>query len=401
MDIVQVGPFPLSADCIRGGVESSVFGLVNELANNHVVDVFDYPRINGKDSVERKGSLTVHRYANHSNHNQDAIGRGKELLRDMVALHPDLVHIHGTGGLSGALYSAVKSYGIPVLLTVHGLLHVEKKNALYKHPSLKYLYQLFVQSRAEFKVLNEAEHVIVDTEYVAEQIKHLHSKRKISHLPWMYVVPQGIQSQYLQVSPQKATTPTILSVGSISQRKGHLLLIKAFAMVHKTIPSAKLIIAGTLTEEAYYHLLQNEIERLGLQQSIELLTNIPQEQLLEQYQKATVFALHSQEESQGIALVEAMATGLPVVSTLVGGIPFVVKNGDTGLLSKYGEIDSFASNLTELLTNENLRTKMSQSARLTAQSYAWSEIAETIETIYNRIITHFSQTGAQVFTLSV
>ena len=387
MNIVQVGPFPLSADCIRGGVESSVFGLVNELSRNHVVDVFDYPRINGKDSVERKGPLTVHRYANPCNHNQDAMDRGKEILRDIVSLHPDIVHIHGTGGLSGALYSAVKTYGIPVLLTVHGLLHIEKKNALIKHPSLKHLYQLFVQSHAEFKVLNEAEHIIVDTEYVAEQIKHLHSKKKISHLPWMYVVPQGIQSQYLQVSPKKPVIPTILSVGSISQRKGHLLLVKAFEIVHKTVPSTKLIIAGTLTEKAYYTQLQNEIGKLHLKQSVELLTNIPQEQLLQIYQEATIFALHSQEESQGIALVEAMATGLPIVSTLVGGIPFVVKNGKTGLLSKYGDVDSFANNMIKLLTIENLRTQMSQSAHLSAQSYSWQEITQAIEIIYNRIIT--------------
>lgn len=384
MNIVQVGPFPLSADCIRGGVESSVFGLVNELSNNHVVDVFDYPRINGKDSVERKGSLTIHRYNNHGKYNQDAFDRGKEMLRDIVALHPDIVHIHGTGKLSGALYSAVKDYGIPVLLTVHGLLHIEKKNALFKHPSLKHLYQLFVQSRAEFKVLNEAEHVIVDTEYVAEQIKHLYATKKISHLPWMYVVPQGIQSQYLQASPKKSIIPTILSVGSISQRKGHLLLVKAFEIVHKTVPSAKLIIAGTLTEEVYYTQLKNEIEQQHLEQSVELLTNIPQEQLLRKYQEATIFALHSQEESQGIALVEAMATGLPVVSTLVGGSPFVVKNSETGLLSKYGDINAFANSMIKLLTNEEQRTKMSQSARIVAQDYSWSEIAKAIETIYNR-----------------
>lgn len=387
MNIVQVGSFPLSADCIRGGVESSVFGLVNELSNNHVVDVFDYPRINGKDSVERKGPLTIHRYSNPGNYNRDAVDKGKEILRDIVALHPDIVHIHGTGGLSGALYSAVKTYGIPVLLTVHGLLHVEKKNALMKHPSLKHLYQLFVQSHAEFKVLNEAEHVIVDTEYVAEQIKHLHSKKKISHLPWMYVVPQGIQSQYLQVSSKKSITPTILSVGSISQRKGHLLLVKAFDIVRKTVPYAKLIIVGTLTEKTYYTQLQNEIEKLHLKQSVELLTNIPQEQLLQKYQEATIFALHSQEESQGIALVEAMATGLPAVSSLVGGIPFVVKNGETGLLSKYGDINAFANNMIELLTNEYQRTKMSKLARLSAQSYSWQEITKAIEIIYIRIIT--------------
>lgn len=385
MNIVQVGPFPLSADCIRGGVESSVFGLVGELSDTHVVDVFDLPRINGKDSVERAGLLTIHRYANLGRHNRDAVDRGQEILRDIVALHPDIVHIHGTGELSGALYSATKAYGIPVLLTVHGLLHIEKNNALIKHPSLKHLYQLFVQSRAEFKVLDEAEHVIVDTEYVAEQIKHLHAKKKISCLSWLYVVPQGIQSRYLQLSPHKSTTPTILSVGSISQRKGHLLLIRAFEIVHKAMPSAQLIIAGTLTEEAYYTQLQNEIEKLHLTQSAELLTNIPQEQLLEQYQKATIFALHSQEESQGIALVEAMATGLPVVSTLVGGIPFVVKNGETGLLSQYGDARAFANNMLALLTDEDLRAKLSQSARLTAQNYSWQEIAKAIEIIYNRM----------------
>ena len=52
MNIVQVGPFPLSADCIRGGVESSVFGLVNELSKNHVVDVFDYIKGSGRSFGE-------------------------------------------------------------------------------------------------------------------------------------------------------------------------------------------------------------------------------------------------------------------------------------------------------------------------------------------------------------
>lgn len=91
MNIVQVGPYPLFADCIKGGVESSVFGLAQELANFHIVDVFDLPRIGGKDIVERKGSLTIHRYANTGKYNQDAVDRGKEMLRDILALHPDIV----------------------------------------------------------------------------------------------------------------------------------------------------------------------------------------------------------------------------------------------------------------------------------------------------------------------
>ena len=387
MNIVQVGSYPLSADCIRGGVESSVFGLAKELSQNHVVDVFDFPRIAGKDTVERQGSLTIHRYKNLGKYNQDAIERGKEMLRDIVALHPDIVHIHGTGNISGALYSAIKVYGIPVLLTVHGLLHVEKKNALRKHPSLKHLYQLIVQSRAEFDVLNQAQHIIVDTEYVSIQLEQLHAKKKISNLPWMYVIPQGIQSQYLSLSPKSIKKPIILSVGSISQRKGHLFLIKAFEKVHSKIPAAKLVIAGSLAEEAYLSKMREEIENCCLRDSIDILTNIPQEELLQHYQAASIYALHSQEESQGIALVEAMAAGLPIVSTMVGGIPYVVKNEESGLLSPYGDVDKFARNLLRLLEDIDLRNKMAQSAHNIAQSYSWTNIAQAIETVYNRVIS--------------
>ena len=309
------------------------------------------------------------------------------MFRDIVALHPDIVHIHGTGNFSGVLYNTIKTYGIPVLLTVHGLLHIEKKNALQKHPSLKHLYQLIVQSRAEFDVLNKAQHIIVDTEYVSKQIEQLYARKKICHLPWMYVIPQGIQPQYLSLLPMPTKEPIILSVGSISQRKGHLFLIKAFAKVHSEIPTARLIIAGSLAEETYLAKMREEIDKCRLQDSIDILTNIPQEELLRNYQTSSIYALHSQEESQGIALVEALAAGLPVVSTMVGGIPYVVKDRETGLLSVYSDIDSFARHMIRLLEDKDLRDKMAKSAREIAQNYSWKNIAQAIETVYNRVIT--------------
>ena len=132
MNIIQVGSYPLSADCIHGGVESSVYGLTQALVRKgYTVDVFDNPRIGGKDTSERKGLLTIHRYANNGRHNEDAMQRCKEIFRDIVALHPEIIHIHGTGKLSGTIYEAAQNYGIPVVLTVHGLLH-EEKNLLPK-----------------------------------------------------------------------------------------------------------------------------------------------------------------------------------------------------------------------------------------------------------------------------
>lgn len=113
MNVVQVGSCSLSEDCIYGGVESFVFGLTQELVRvGHTVDVFDYPRIEGKDFCERSGLLTIDRYANTGKHNEDAMQRGKEIFRDIIALHPDAVPIHGPGKLSGAIYEAMRNYGM-------------------------------------------------------------------------------------------------------------------------------------------------------------------------------------------------------------------------------------------------------------------------------------------------
>lgn len=384
MEIVLVGSYPLSADCIRGGVESSVYGLAQALvARNHEVDVFDYPRLAGKDTSERKDLLTIHRYANNGKYNQDAKERAKEMFRDIVALQPNVVHLHGTGELSLLLYRAINNYGIPVILTVHGLLHEEKKNALSKHPSLKHLYQYIHQSKIEFEILSLASRIIVDTKYVANKINEYYAKGKISHIPTIDIIPQGINEHFISLyDKNKKPTKDILSVGSISKRKGHLYLLEAFEKVCKQIPDANLVIAGVKSENAYYDQLTKRIADAEYRDNIRLLIDLPQNELYQYYANASIYALHSEEESQGIALVEAMAAGLPVVSTTVGGIPDVVTNEKTGLLSAYSNTDDFAENILRLLQSPSLISSMSVAAHKEAQSYIWDNIAAVIEKVY-------------------
>lgn len=384
MRIVLVGSYPLSTDCIRGGVESSVYGLAQALvARKHEVDVFDYPRLAGKDASERKKLLTIHRYANNGRYNQDAKERAKEMFRDIVALHPNVVHLHGTGELSLLLYKAINHYGIPLILTVHGLLHEEKKNALRKHPSLKHLYQYIHQSKTEFEILNLASHIIVDTKYVANKINEYHAEGKISRIPTIDIIPQGINEHFITLyDKDKKPTKDILSVGSISKRKGHLYLVDAFEKVCKQIPDAQLIIAGVKSEATYYNQLTKRIADSKYKDNIRLLIDLPQDELYRYYAKASIYALHSEEESQGIALVEAMAAGLPVVSTSVGGIPDVVTSEKTGLLSVYRNTDAFAENILRLLQSPSLISSMSVAAHNDAQKYIWNNIAAKVEKVY-------------------
>ena len=384
MNIVQFGPYPLDSNCIRGGVESSVFGLTNALAVNHEVDVFDIPRIDGKDTGERVGNIQIHRYLNHGTHNQDAVQRVDEILRDIIALHPDIVHVHGTGEISAIVYRALKDYGIKVLLTIHGLLHVEKKNQLRKNLSLKHLYQYYHQSRIEFEAIANAVTAIVDTEYVAMQLRDLFKQKKITKLPQMHIIPQGINAEYLTLDNQ-CSAQTILSVGAISERKGHLYLIKAFEIICAKHPQAKLCIAGTLADNRYYQLLQDYISKSPYEKQIELKVNLPQEEIFKLYQQSTLFALHSQEESQGIVFAEAMAVGLPVVATKVGGVPYVVKNNTTGLLSEYGDVTSFANNIITLLDDRDVYDAFESAAKKEALNYTWQNIAKQVVQLYKEI----------------
>lgn len=385
MKIIQIGPYPMSRDCIRGGVESSVYGLAHALAKQHCVYAIDLPRIGEKDRKEQDEQIFVFRFANHTHYNQGAIKRVKDIVDVVCTLSPDVVHIHGTGLISYQLYRAFQKRGIKLMLTVHGLLHVEKTNVLKRKFSLKHFYQYAVQSITEFCLLNRAKQIIVDTRYVAEQIRQYYHEHKICRVPNMHVIPQGINEHFLSLKCDRSSH-IILSVGSISRRKGHMFLLQAFDRTCKQVPNAKLVIAGVLAEQDYYDELQTYINLSSNKENICLLVNLPQEDLYELYQQASIFALHSQEESQGIALVEAMAMGLSIVSTKVGGVPYVVEDGKMGLLADYGDVDNFAQNIVTLLNNQNLRYDMSNCAFQEAQRYVWGNIANKVMNLYREIL---------------
>lgn len=382
MNIIQVGPFPISLDCIRGGVESSVYGLANTLSLEHQVHVFDVPRIGEKDKKEAYGNMIVHRYANHGKHNQDAVKRVREIVAHIVSLQPDVVHIHGSGKLSYLIYKALLDKGVRLMLTVHGLLHVEKKNILKRKFSLKHLYQSVVQSYYEFKILNLAKRIIVDTHYVAKQIEAYKQSGFIKRLPEMHVIPQGINEKYLELQ-SSPNSRTILSVGAISKRKGHLYLLKTFDLLCQKLDDVNLVIAGVLAEQSYYQELISYVQKSPNKDKIKILTNLPQEELFKLYTQAKIFALHTQEESQGIVFAEAMATGMPVVATNVGGVPYVVLNEQFGLLSSYSDIETFMNNLYSLLTDTHRYKTMVTVAKNIASKYTWINIADKVLNIYN------------------
>ncbi len=159
-----------------------------------------------------------------------------------------------------------------------------------------------------------------------------------------------------------AGRPTLTHVSNFRPVKRILDVIKVFAEVNKKIP-AHLVLAGDGPERSRAEELVRE---LGIAPDVCFLGK--QELIEDILQASSVFLLPSQNESFGLAALEALSCGVPVVGSRAEGIPELIKHGDVGFLSDVGDASDMAQNTIRLLSDRNLYTSMSQAARNLALS---------------------------------
>jgi glycosyltransferase involved in cell wall biosynthesis len=159
---------------------------------------------------------------------------------------------------------------------------------------------------------------------------------------------------------------SILLVGAPWYLKGADLLVAAFRRLAGDFPGVKLKIVGYFPDREHLEALTG-----GLPQ-IEILKHRPNTEVLEMMSLATIFALPSRCEGMAVVILEAMASGLPVVASDVGGIPTLVRDGENGFLVPVGDIPALEARLRQLLSDKGLRERMG------ARSYeiAHSEFSE-------------------------
>lgn len=386
MKIIHIGFYPLDTTSIKGGVEASIYGLTVEQAKIEQLFVIDIPRREiDMDYTEEINGITVYRFSVKGATNYSSIFRLKTILVMIRGLQPTICHIHTTSLFSFLTFLLLRISSIKTIVTVHGLAHIEKRNLWLKQHSIRNLFKYIAQSLTEFIFLSTCSTVIVDTQYVADTIKLYRKQGRIFRMPICKVIPQGVNEAFFHLE----NTPIqyqLLSVGAISKRKGHLHLIDALVKVKAEFPNFSMTIAGALSDRNYYQLIQNRILDKGLEQNIQIYPDVSFKQILNFYQNAAIFVLHSEEESQGIVFCEAMVAGKAIVATNVGGIPNVIENNVNGLLSDFGDMDTFANNIIKLLEDDSLRKEMQKNNRIRSHKYEWKSIAEEIMVLYKSLI---------------
>lgn len=179
---------------------------------------------------------------------------------------------------------------------------------------------------------------------------------------------------------------TILSVGRLYARKGLFTLIESMPAVIKRFKNAKFVISGKGQSDEMRKLVLHA-EKLGVRENLIFTGYYPDKKLPELYQAADVFAFSTFYEHHPFAILEALSTGLPVVTTWVGGIPETVESGKNGFLVEPFNVKQFADKIIYLLDNPIDAAEMGLLARKTiVERFDWHIVVKDAMGVYDEAL---------------
>jgi glycosyltransferase involved in cell wall biosynthesis len=193
------------------------------------------------------------------------------------------------------------------------------------------------------------------------------------------VVHHGCGAWASLASPAREREPVILHVGAIQKRKNIARLVEAFESLES---GWKLVLAGSQGYGAEAILAR--IRGSKAAERIVITGYVTEQQLAERYARASIFAFPSLDEGFGMPVLEAMAAGVPVVTSNRSALPEVA--GDAALLVDPEDTEALREALRQLMTNEDLRAKLISSGHARAQAFTWERAACETWTAYQSLL---------------
>lgn len=338
---------------------------------------------------------------------------GREVKRILTEFQPDVVHVQVADPIGVAVVAQARKMHIPVVTTEHNrpevLTNSLKMPGVLKRSVEKGLSGYF---RARHR---KSDFVTMPTELAIRELfggglvgrgglsmrraKRCRGGTDLVRKDWS-VIPVAAVSNGVDLSRfrpgKKAERPTVVYVGRIDPEKKVEIVVRAFQKVLKKVPEAELLVAGDGVDRVRLEGLARE---LGLEKSVKFLGKVLSSELYQIYQQGWVFATASEIETQGIVLVEAAASGLPLVAVNRGAVAEVCRDGQNGFLidisprknesKKRGrerEISAISDALERILTDRDLREKFSKKSLEIAGEHDFERTLDKFENIYRKVV---------------
>ncbi len=289
----------------------------------------------------------------------------------------DIVHLHSVflwPTAAGA--AAARRAGVPYVVSPRGMLVpelIQRKSRLIKSAWISVFERRNIAAAASVHVTSPIE---------AEDLARLGLRaQRVDVIPNGIELPAKTWPVGRQATIGMQRNPTVLSLGRVNWKKGLDRLIPAMARV----PHASLVIAGN-DEEGYTPQLQAIAGRCGVAARTRFSGPVHGEEKWRMIAAADVFALPSYSENFGIAVLEAMACGVPVVVTPEVGLASAVAESGAGLVVD-GDPVAFGDAIARLLADPSLRQRMGEAGRQAALNrFSWSAIAPQAEALYRAVL---------------
>jgi glycosyltransferase involved in cell wall biosynthesis len=193
-----------------------------------------------------------------------------------------------------------------------------------------------------------------------------------TQVAWVRAGPNAAPGEGYVSAPDRYASQRILFVGARWEPKGGPELAAAFERLLESHPRAELTIVGC-----------SPVLELP---NCNVVGQIPVEQVAGYYDRASIFCLPTRREAYGIAFLEALAHGLPVVATRVGAVAELVSDGENGYLVEVGDVHALTSRLMALLDDPEACRRFGLAARQAGESYTWAETAQAMRRHIERVV---------------
>ncbi len=370
MRVALVTNLPVDLDAPRGGVQSTAVAMTRALAERtdvklHVVVVnADVPG----DEDRALGRARLHyRTAQRRPVILGALTDQRRIVTGILTeLRPDIVHACDTS------YFKVGYRASPVIYHVQGSIHADTLLDGWARRLRSGLWGYL-----ERRGLRGADALLLNNPRFAESIRALRADD-------VYVVDEPVAAEMFAVehAPRRQR---VLCVGAVCELKNSLALVDAAAKLRERGVRIEVRFAGGI-DEAFAPRLREHVRATDADSLCEFLGYLSRGELLEELASAAVLAHPSLREHAPAAISEALVVGLPVVASHVGGIPFMIDEGQTGFLIDPRDSDQLADRLERLLVDDELRGRMSAAARSAGRvRFSGPAVAERLCEVYRRI----------------
>lgn len=377
MNIVLATWFPQDPATPRGGVETVSVNLARALADipENEIHIVTFDSEIREFTRQQQVGATVHRLPRPPGSLLGfAKSAGTRTLQEYLrGLSPDVVHAHDTYGIM------TRGMKLPRVFTIHGFIHQDTRLQGGWKARLRSVFW----KREELATWREQPHIISISPYVRERLRGI--ARGVIH-----DIENPIDAGCFEIQ-RSEESGRVFSSAVICRRKNPQALVDAVAQLDPGL-GVKLRLAGPVGEADYGESLETSIRDSGLVQRVELLGSLSGPAVREELAKAAVFALTSFEEGAPMGIAEAMAAGVPIVTSNRCGMPYMVRHGETGFLVDPNRIDDIARHLNRLLGDSDLRRTMGECARLSAlASYHPDRVASRTLRVYEQAIADFNR----------